>query len=337
MAKYGQVDIEYIEEFPRVPAPFYVRDWQKTALAYNQIAFDTQATGQYLPLITLSQIEQPTTGEYTGEIFAIPSYVGREIGQYGEALTCLGAVLGGALAGINKREDRQKDWVRMSQAYYSVVNGHGLVLNGINMDEGIDSFWYGIFPSCLFYHIGALYPGDSSFADQMLAIADSWRKVLPDLYGNWEHTGYDFNLMMSTDSNRWVEPDAAIGIAYLQYIAYVKLGDKAYREAAQNCMNEMSNYPSNPYYEILGSYGPYLAARMNAEIGTNYPIDRFLSYVFHFSSAARPGWGIIRERWGDYDAYGLSGSTTDTGGYAFSMNTYTTAGVVAPMVRYAPQ
>lgn len=337
MAKYGQVDIEYIERFPRVPSPFGVRDWQKTALAHNQIVFDTEASGEYLPLIKVSQIKEPTTGGYTGEIFAIPSYVGREVGRYGEALTCLGAVLGGALAGVDKRNDRRRDWVRMSEAYFSVVNGHGLVLNDVDMDDGIDSFWYGIFPSCLFYHIGALYPDESSFADKMRAVADSWRRVLPRLYGNWEHTGYDFPTMTSADSGRWVEPDAAVGIAYLQYVAYLRWGDTGYLDAAQKCMEEMSEYPSNPYYEILGSYGPYLAARMNAEVGTNYPIDRFLSYVFHFSSGARPGWGIIGERWGDYDAYGLSGSTTDTAGYAFSMNTYVTAGVVAPMVRYAPQ
>jgi len=63
-----------------------------------------------------------------------------------------------------------------------------------------------------------------------------------------------------------------------------------------------------------------------------------LDWVFNDGSeAARPGWGVINARWGDYDAYGLSGSLTDTQGYAFSMNTFVTAGMLAPVARYAPQ
>ncbi|MGH4051657.1 MAG: hypothetical protein ACREVX_09925 [Clostridium sp.] len=103
------------------------------------------------------------------------------------------------------------------------------------------------------------------------------------------------------------------------------------------CMTQASNFKFNPLYEIVGSYGPYVAARMNAETGTNYPVSKFLNWVFSTTSDRRSGWGSITGKWGEYDANGLLGSTTDTGGYAFAMNTFVTAGQIAPVARYSPE
>jgi hypothetical protein len=76
---------------------------------------------------------------------------------------------------------------------------------------------------------------------------------------------------------------------------------------------------------------------MDAELGRNYSTSTHLNWVFTASSDARPGWGCEYGQWGNYDAYGLIGSTTDTSGYAFSMDTYTAAGIIAPVARYQPQ
>ena len=76
---------------------------------------------------------------------------------------------------------------------------------------------------------------------------------------------------------------------------------------------------------------------MNAELGRNYSTGKHLNWIFASTSDARPGWGCANGRWGSYDAYGLMGSTTDSSGYAFSMNTYAAAGLIAPVVRYEPQ
>ena len=51
----------------------------------------------------------------------------------------------------------------------------------------------------------------------------------------------------------------------------------------------------------------------------------------------RYGWGVIAERWGDYDVYGLQGSIYDGGGYAFFMNSVKLAWPFVPMVKYEPQ
>jgi hypothetical protein len=324
--------VPYLENFPRLPNPMVIRDWKQTAVDYHQLAFNPSFTGQYLPL--LYEYSANTAAGFSGPAFGLPSYVGNAHDS-GEALTALGAVLGGTLAGLNLASLNGKDRVQQCEVFYCVVNGHGLVLNNVN-SLGSGSAWYDIFPSILFYQIGARYPGRASFQTRMHAIADSWLAALPVLSNNWEHTGFNFQTMTPVNG-AWVEPDMAIGIAWLEYMAYRQFNDPKYLAAADTCMAQMNSRVANPFYETLGFFGPLLAARMNAELGRGYATSRHLNWIFAPGSDARPGWGCESGRWGNYDAYGLMGSTTDTSGYAFSMNTYSAAGVLAPVARYEPQ
>jgi hypothetical protein len=83
-------------------------------------------------------------------------------------------------------------------------------------------------------------------------------------------------------------------------------------------------------------FGALVAARLNAEHGTNYNIKKILDWTFEGCKAAdgRTGWGVMAERWGEYDVHGLQGSITDGGGYAFLMNSLDMAWPLIPMVRY---
>ncbi len=324
--------VPYIENFPWLPNPLVIRDWKQTARDYHQLAFNPSVTGQYLPL--LYQYTANTAAGYAGPAFGLPSYVGNSLNS-GEALTALGAVLGGTLAGLNMAALNGTDRVQQCEVFYCLVNGHGLVLNNLN-SQGSGSAWYDIFPSMLFYEIGSRYPGRASFQTKMAAIADSWLTALPVLSNNWEHTGFNFATMTPTDF-AWDEPDMAIGIAWLEYMAYVQFHNSNYLAAADTCMAQMNLRAANPFYEVLGFYGPLLAARMNAELSRNYSTSKHLNWIFAPTSDARPGWGCENGRWGNYDAYGLMGSTTDSSGYAFSMNSYVAPGILAPLVRYEPQ
>jgi len=324
--------VPYLENFPPLPNPLLIRDWKQTALDYHQLAFDPSPTGHYLPL--LHQYTANTTAGYSGPAFGLPSYVGNSRDN-GEAISALGAVLGGTLAGLNMASLKGQDRVQQCEVFYCVVNGHGLILNNVN-SQGSGSAWYDIFPSTLFYQIGARYPGRVSMQTKLAAIADSWLAALPGLSNNWEHTGFNFATMTPTDF-AWDEPDLAAGIAWLEYMAYVQFNDPKYLAAADTCMTQLNSRTANPFYEVLGFYGPPLAARMNAELGRTYSTSKHLNWIFASTSDARPGWGCANSRWGNYDAYGLMGSTTDSSGYAFSMNTYTAAGIIAPLVRYEPQ
>ena len=324
--------IPYIETFPTVPTPLVIRDWKQTAMSYHQLAFNSSVSGQYLPL--LYEYGLGTLAGYSGPAFGLPSYVGNPR-DGGEALTALGAVLGGTLAGLNMAALNGADRVQQCEAFYSIVNGHGLVLNNIN-SQGSGSGWYDIFPSTLFYQICAHYPGRPLFQSNMLAIAESWRSALPVLSNNWQHAGFNFQTMTPVDSGH-VEPDMAVGIAWLEYMAYVQFQNTNYLAAADLCMAQMNTNALDPFYETLEFYGPVLAARMNAELGRTYSVSKHLNWIFASTSDARPGWGCESSNWGGYDAYGLMGSTADSSGYAFSMNTYTAAGLITPVVRYQPQ
>ena len=324
--------IPYVHVFPNVPNPLVIRDWKQTATSYHQLAFNPSASGPSLPL--LYGYSANTSAGYTGSAFGLPSYVG-QTPSGGEALSALGAVLGGTLAGMDMAALNGVDRVRQCEAFYTLVNGHGLVFNNVN-SQGAKSAWYDIFPSILFYQIGSRYPNRATFQTKMTAIAESWLTALPVLSNNWEHTGFNFATMTAADL-AWHEPDMAVGIAWLEYMAYARTGDARYLAAADTCMSQLNTRTLNPMYEVLGYYGPCLAARMNAELGRSYSIDKHLGWVFASTSNARPGWGCIGGRWGSFDAYGLMGSSTDTSGYAFSMNTYAAAGAIAPLCRYAPK
>ena len=324
--------VPYIENFPLLPNPLVIRDWKQTALDYHQLAFNPSVTGQYLPL--LYEYTANTAAGYAGPAFSLPSYVGNPR-DTGEGLTTLGAVVGGTLAGLNLATLNGHDRVQQCEVFYCVVNGHGLLLNNLN-SQGSGSAWYDLFPSMLLYELGSHYPGRVSLQTKMAAIADSWLAALPVLSNNWEHTGFNFTTMTPTDF-AWDEPDMAIGIAWLEYMAYVQFHNTNYLAAADTCMTQMNSRTANPFYETLGFFGPTLAARMNAELGRNYSTSKHLNWIFAPTSDARPGWGCENARWGDYDAYGLMGSTTDSSGYAFSMNTYCAAGIITPVVRYEPQ
>ncbi len=323
--------VPYIESFPPLPRPLVIQNWKQTASNYCQLAFNSSITGPFLPL--LYQYTADTAAGYSGPAFSLPSYVGNPVGS-GEALTVLGATLGGTLAGLDMTSFNGIDYVQQCEAFYSVVNGHGLVLNNVN-SQSSGSAWYDIFPSTLFYHIGSRYPSNATYSAEMRAIADSWLTALPTLSNNWQHTGFNFQTMTAV-SEAWIEPDMAAGIAWLEYMAYVQFQDQTYLEAADTCMTQMNTNTTNPFYEVLEFFGPLLAARMDAELGRNYSTSKHLNWLFTSSSDARPGWGCESGQWGGYDAYGLIGSTTDSSGYAFSMETYSAAGIIAPVARYQP-
>ena len=100
-------------------------------------------------------------------------------------------------------------------------------------------------------------------------------------------------------------------------------------------MDYLERSDSSLFYEILPQLAPYVAARMNAQFGTDYDVRKYFDWILG-GSTARPGWGTILQRWGSYDAYGLIGSQTDGGGYAFAMNTFS-APLFAATAKYDPR
>lgn len=323
-----QVAIPYIETFPRIKGPTLEIDWAALALDYDRLAFDLTLVGPHLPIVAADR-----------HSFGIVSYIGDKATTSKEALATLGALLGSTLMGLPKDgSDGDRDWLRLMAAYYHEIKGHGVVLNNLG-SRGARSYWYDIFPSILFIQVGSRYDGyaEGQLEHMLRNVADTWLWALESINHDWNHTGFDFEKGATYSNGKWQEPDAAFGIGYILYMAYKTLGDAKYLYGAKRCMFDMSAQSENPIYEVLGYFGPALAAQMNAEEGTSFDVSKFLNFVFSESSDSRPGWGIMNSRWGSFNAHGLAGSTTDSGGYAFSMNTYVAVLAIAPLVIHAPE
>ncbi len=332
-----QITIDPIEIMPNLPQPYHMRDWKQTALDFDAFAFDTEKKGEHLPLIWFD----PRKHDFDVPTFALPAYVGhyaKATNQW-DTITCLGAVSGALLVGIDKTDQNGHNWVAMCQNYFSQSNGQNLYLNNVPGQTG-QTFWYELVPSLLFYRIHDRRPNIGQMNEHFLITAARWYDACVAMGGSVEpyrvpdfnHTAFNFSTMKPIDNGVWKEADAASAIAWIQYMAYVKTGDKKYLTAARWGLDFLQNLPSNPYYEMLMPHGPMVAARMNAEQGTDYDVKRFITWCMDGTNWRK--WGISHGKWGDYDCSGLASTTIPKEDYAFAMNTFDLAGNLVPLVRY---
>jgi len=327
-----QLTIPRVELMPNLPLPVLIRDWNQVAVGYDDFVFDFSATGQYLPLIKWDSTYQ-INGEPT---FSLPSYVGGNHSS-GEAINTMAAVISASLVGIDKQNQNGLNWVAMCQKYFA-VNGSATYTNNPGSGWG-SSFWYDILPDILFFQLFDLYPDQTDFPYQFASVLNQWYAASaamgdgPGTIPDYNYTYFDFQSMQPQYNGYWREPDAAAGIAWLEYLGWTKTGNPQFLEAAEWGITYLHNHSQNPLYEILLPYGAYTAARMNAELGTDYDVSKLVNWCFG-PSDARPGWGVVTGNWNGYECGGLAGSITDSDGYAFAMGTFETAGALAPLVRY---
>ncbi|MCE5341451.1 MAG: hypothetical protein LLF92_10070 [Planctomycetaceae bacterium] len=326
-----QINIPRIDQMPDFPQPYIMRDWSKVAKDFDKIIFDTEKKGEFLPLAKFETLQNNADKK----ILVIPSYVCS--GRSGtEAIVCLGAISSRLIAGLDKKHmDIFPNYFTDSQKLY---------LNRINDKTG-QTFWYEMFPSVLFYRTFYFCPESEIMQKQFYLTADQWQKACVAMGGktnprqipNFDYTAFDFSTMTPFDNNVWKEADAAAAAAWIEYIAYVKSPDNEsktkYLNAAKWSMDFLEQSKTNPYYEILMPLGAYTAARMNAQTGTNYDVEKFVNWCFDGSNWRK--WGATTGKWGNADCAGLIGSVSDNDNmYGFTMNTFDVAASLVPLVRY---
>jgi hypothetical protein len=328
-----------VDRMPRRPQPWQPIDWREKARAFDRLAFAEHAAGNHLPLVRVRERGR----NIAGPAFDLPTFVGAPEAKASEAITCLAAVVGGLLAGLDKADQHGRDWVAMCLDWYSP--DAGVVVNNAAGRPG-NSFWYDLFSAVLFFELADLQPERADLDAALRATARRWREAVVALGGpgaDFNHTAFRFTGMVPHDNGRWREPDAAAGLAWLMHAAWRRTGEPQFLEAARWCLDFLERRDpaeGNPGYEVLHLFAPVVAARLNAEAGTHYRVDRLLGWCFSENldrPAARPDWGMIVERWGAHDVHGLLGSTRDGGGYAFAMNTFHAAAALAPVARYEPR
>ncbi|MBC7222062.1 hypothetical protein H5T56_03655 [Candidatus Bipolaricaulota bacterium] len=345
-----QLIIPSLEAIPSFPPVFELRDWKEVARQYTSFVFDLFAQGELLPLAWWDR-----RGVNFGlDHLALPAYVGdRRYGQDGtqEAINVIAAIRSGTLVGLDMSHWQGLNLVTMQKEFFNRANGQNLVLNQPNTASG-NSFWYEIYPSILFFILCYQYPelasaktgpDDLSMLEIMGIVAERWYEAIHVLGGkdglpdfSWQ--AFDFAKMQPV-FRWWREPDAAAGVAWLLYMAYITFEDPRFLTAAEWALAYLEDLAAkdyNPLYELLLPYGALVAARLNAELGRDYDVWTFVRWCFGVSDA-RPGWGMISGEWDGQRVDGLIGSLTDQEGYAFAMNTFVWAEPLVPLVRYDPR
>jgi hypothetical protein len=332
-----QIALSRIDQMPDMPSPYLMRDWKRVAELYDTLIFSMPQEGTYFPLMSLGN-----AGVNYPEIKPIflDSYVGSSShGQQRESINIIPAIVGASLIGLDKKTQFATDWVDKARDFYNLKNGELVYLNGPSDQTGND-WWYETMPNIFFYQLYDLYPNTPGFGVQFRSVADRWLEAVEVMGGGsapWSvpqmnYRAWDLKTMQPlVDGVK--EPEAAGAIAWILYQAYKELGDKKYLIGAQWSMEFLNGLESNPSYELQLPYGVLAAARMNAEIGTNYDVEKMLNWCF--TRGDLRGWGSIVGNWGGTEVSGLIGEANDQGNdYAFIMNGFQLAAAVVPLLKY---
>jgi hypothetical protein len=350
VAAQHQLSLAPINLLPNAPTTYHMRDWQATAMNFDALAFNTTATGQYLPIpIRDDTPESP----FLTVAYELPSYVGdnRFYGNgepFAEGIPTLGAVLGSTLMGIDKSAG-PLNWVSMTREYYINRNNEFIMMNRTDSASG-HSAWYDIFPNILFYAIADRYPNETYLSSIQNQIDSRFFTAVNVMTAggtapNFNWSAYDFSDNVPRYNGVWREPNLGLGMAWMQHAAYWRNRESSPAAAALHlqavdwALAYYETRTTNPHYEVLTGFGAYAAARMNAEHGRNFNVHKYLDWVFSRSSARPDMIMISGQQWGGEDVGGLMGGmrsccSNPTQGYAFAMNTYVDVMAVVPIARY---
>jgi hypothetical protein len=343
-----QEPIQKVMGMPQHPQPYKMLDWHEKALNFDVFIFDTLTESDFQPFIwfdnNLRNINQQTFGLYTviGDVRQ-----GSDVnkGEFHEAINSMGAIVGAGLVGIDKTNQDSLNYVKMVQNYFNSDNGWNIMMNNTCPEVALlgggygRDWWYDVFPNVLYYAVSDIFKAVENADKIQYSIAEQFYKADSVLRGNYDYSYFNYATMTGERNNIPYQQDAAAGHAYVLYAAYQKFGDEKFLDGAKSAMGALNSQTESRFYEVLMPFGALTAARLNAEQGTSFKISKFLDWTFDGCTAenARTGWGILSDRFGDYDVYGLQGNIIDGGGYAFLMNTFDMAWPLVPMVRYAPQ
>lgn len=337
-----QQNLQRVEAMAQVPQPLKIIDFYTLSHAFDSTVYDFNATGTYWPLVWIDSshknFDQNVVGLYTaiGDVRQGKN----NHGMFHEALATMGATLGATLVGIDKSNEEGRNYVGMLKNYFNRETGWDIMMNNTAPEVALlgggygRDWWYDVFPNALFYAIYDHYPNEPGFEEIARSIADKFYLADSILNGNYNYSFFDYGKMKPETNQICAQPDAAAGHAWVLYAAYKKFNDPRYLKGAISALKALEAQPKNPSYEVLMPFGAYMAARLNAEQGEKFDVQKMLEWSFDGTAECRKGWGVLVGNWSGYDISGIVGSTVDHGGYGFLMNTYDAAWPLLPLVRY---
>lgn len=338
-----QAQINRVESMPNLPKPFKILDFNQIAKNYDKLVYDRNQKGDYWPLIwkdnSRKNFDQETFGIYTA-MGDVRQGLEHYDGIFHESLASIGSVLGSSLVGIDKSKQNRENYVGMLKNYFNSETEWDIMMNNTCPEVAqlgggyARDWWYDVYPNVMFYAVADFYPNEKDFEPILHSVADKFYEANAVLNGNYEYSFFNYANMEPTKNWICAQEDVAAGHAYVLYSAYKKFKDPKYLKGAKSSLEALLNQKDNKFYEILMPFGAYVAARLNAEEGTNYEYSKILDWTFDGTSVCREGWGVLVDNWNGYDISGIVGSTVDHGGFGFLMNTYDTMWPLVPIVRY---
>ena len=339
----NQMQLSRIDSMPNLPKPFKIMGFKSLAKGFDSLVFDDTQTGDYWPLIwkddSRKNFNQETFGIYTA-MGDLRQGAEHNNGIFHESLATIGSVFGATLVGIDKSNQNGKNYVSMLKNYFNSDTNWNIMMNNTCPEVALlgggyaRDWWYDVYPNVLFYGLANFYPEEKDFSKIMRSVADKFYEADSVMAGNYAHSYFDYAKLEPKDNWICKQQDAAAGHAYVLYSAYQKFQDPKYLQGAKSSLEVLLVQTDNRFYEILMPFGAYVAARLNAEEGTNYDYSKILNWTFNGTPECREGWGVLLGNWNGYDVSGIVGSTVDHGGFGFLMNTYDAMWPLLPMVRY---
>ncbi len=335
-----QKSIVRVDAMANKPSSYKLLDWKALTKNYDNFIFDTSKTGTYLPLSSVRDADGVNYSDVKN--IGMHTFVGHTEANAAEAINIMPAVVGASLVGVDKTNHLGQNWVVKLKDFFNKKNGQNVYLNNYSAGTGGD-WWYELMPNVFFYQLYSLYPNaDNDFTQQVVTVADRQLDVLYKLGGKlypWTAPNMNyraFNLLTGQPTSGSIpEPEASGAIAWILYQAYQHTGNAKYKEGAELALSFLQDWTTNPSYEIQLPYGIVTAARLNAEEGTSYNVDKFLNWAFSSGSGTLRNWGVIVGEWNGYDMTGLIGEAKENGDdYAFLMNGFQHAAALAPVAKY---
>jgi hypothetical protein len=323
----AQKTIAAVERMPRVPEPLSVRDWRAVSRSYYERILDPNAVGDSFPVVQIKADDAA---------FGMKSYVGSRIAR--EGISCLSAVVGARLAGLDPGNFSGIDYVCRAKAWYDPEHGfyrHAAGERSSVVHSGIYGYWNAVMGTML----AAQYPEDTELKHQAITAAGAFLEIARGLgcpdRPDYDVLGWDFENNKPGGRN---EPMNRLGhapsVAWMLLVGAALTSDQDMIDCARATMQWYAENPGR--YEITHVMGPLAAARLNAMGGPQVDIDRILSAWFGDGDPKRHTWRITRDiRFDGITCDGLDGARWgDDGFYAFTMGSLQGPAWLVPVVRY---
>lgn len=332
----ARASLAVIDDFPRDPSPWSDFDWAQRARDFDSYLYDWTDRGVYT---TIYDDPAPLNMPAGSKSYRVPAYYGdtRVLQAEGhqESVAQMASVVGATLVGIDKSNQGGRNYVDMLRTFFHPELGVARnTPDGSDDAPGSQSMWYATTANVLYSMLGAEYPHATDMDQIQRSIADKHYEMLQTLGGpNADLTmqDFDFATMTPRRGGRNEGGDVAAGTSAILLWAYERFGDTKYLDGATWAMDYLARAKSSLYYEMLPVLAPYVAARLNAEAGTDYDVVHMFSQIrLGLEGNVRPNWGIMGgDGWDGFDTQSLSGSRTDMQGYAFAMNSFATPWLAA--------